>query len=166
MAHIQDCYDFIRKRVWCDVHHTCQVMPNGPLARYLKLSVAHAPRTPGTFSPPPRGSDPDMHHGTCVTHMPWCMPASLTSGFLWIRWGVKRSRHSRRMRNPQFDVSCMMPMVLILRSLRCVVLQSVLQAIARADVDLNLCRHMASLCHNVLSVPFRIQWTGHYTTEL
>ena len=40
---------------------------------------------PGTFSPPPRVSDPDIHHGTCVTHVPWCMPGSLTSGFLWSR---------------------------------------------------------------------------------
>ena len=34
----------------------------------------------GTFSPPPRkplNSDPGMHHGTCVTHVPWCMPESL-----------------------------------------------------------------------------------------
>ena len=23
-------------------------------------------------------SDPDMHHGTCVTHVPWCMSGSLT----------------------------------------------------------------------------------------
>ena len=22
-------------------------------------------------------SDPDMHHSTCVTHVPWCMPGSL-----------------------------------------------------------------------------------------
>ena len=36
----------------------------------------------GTFSPSPHVSDPDMHHGTCVTHVPWCMPESLTSGFL------------------------------------------------------------------------------------
>ena len=49
-----------------------------PLARYVKLQVAHAPGMPGTFSPPPRVNDPDMHHGTCV---PWCMPGSLTSGF-------------------------------------------------------------------------------------
>ena len=40
---------------------------------------------PGTFSPPPPLSDPDMHHGTCVTHVPWCMPGSITSGFLWSR---------------------------------------------------------------------------------
>ena len=48
---------------------------NGPLTRYIKL--------PGMFSPPPRVSDPDMHHCTCITHVPWCMPGSLTSGFLW-----------------------------------------------------------------------------------
>ena len=46
---------------------------NGPLARYVNLRVAHAPGMPGTFFPPPRFSDPDMHHGTCVTHVPWCM---------------------------------------------------------------------------------------------
>ena len=46
-----------------------------------KLRVAHAPGMPGTFSPLPRVNDPDMHHGTCVTHVPWCMPGSLTSGF-------------------------------------------------------------------------------------
>ena len=27
-----------------------------------------------------RVSDPDMHHGTCVAHVPWCMSGSLTSG--------------------------------------------------------------------------------------
>ena len=27
-----------------------------------------------------------MHHGTCVTHVPWCKPGSLTNGFLWSRW--------------------------------------------------------------------------------
>ena len=37
------------------------------------------------LSPPPRVNDPDMHHGTCMTHVPWCMPGSLTSGFLWCR---------------------------------------------------------------------------------
>ena len=28
----------------------------------------------------PLVSDPDMHHGTCVTHVPWCMQGSLTRG--------------------------------------------------------------------------------------
>ena len=60
---------------------------------------------PGTFSPPTPVSDPDMHHGTCVTHVPWCMSGSLTSGFHWSRWWGKHSRHSRRMLNPQFCLS-------------------------------------------------------------
>ena len=28
----------------------------------------------------PLVSDPNMHHGTCVTHVPWCMSGSLTGG--------------------------------------------------------------------------------------
>ena len=67
----------------------------------------------GTFSPPLRVSNPVMHHDTCVTHVPWCMSGSLTGGFLWIRWRGKRSRHSRRMRNPQFYWSGKKPMVYI-----------------------------------------------------
>ena len=74
-----------------------------------KLRVAHALGMPGTFSPPPRISDPDIHHGTCVTHVPWCMPGSLTSILISSRWREKCSRHSRRMRNPQFNVSSKRP---------------------------------------------------------
>ena len=73
---------------------TAAMLPwHGPLVRYVKLRVAHAPGMPGTFSPPPRVSDPDMHHSTL---------GSLTSGFLWSRLREKRSRHSWCMRNPQF----------------------------------------------------------------
>ena len=68
----------------------------------------------GTFYPLPRVSDPDMHRGTCVTHVPWCMLGSLTSGFLWRRWRGKRSRHSWRMRNPQFYVSGKRPILITL----------------------------------------------------
>ena len=85
---------------------------NGPLARYIKLRGAHAPGMPGTFSPPPRVSNPDMHHGTCVTHVPWCMPGLLTSSCLWSRWRGKRSRHSWRMHYPQFYASGKRPMAL------------------------------------------------------
>ena len=58
---------------------------NGPLTRYAKFRVAHAPGMPGTLIPPPTSkkppvSDPVMHHGTCVTHVPWCMPGLLTRG--------------------------------------------------------------------------------------
>ena len=83
----------------------CLSQTHGPLTRNVNLRVAHAPGLPGTFSPPPLVSDPGMHHGTCATHVPWCMPGSLTSGFLWNRWRGKRSRHSRRMRNPWFYIS-------------------------------------------------------------
>ena len=32
------------------------------------------------FQRKPLVSDPGMHHGTCVTHVPWCMSGSLTCG--------------------------------------------------------------------------------------
>ena len=83
---------------------------HGPLARYVKLRVVHKPGKPGSWSPPLRVSHPDMHHDTCVTHMPSCMPGSITSGFLCSWWRGKRSQHSRRMRNPQFCVSGKRPM--------------------------------------------------------
>ena len=55
-----------------------------PLTGYVKLWVAHALGTPGTFSPPSTRKllvrDLGMHHVTCVTHVPWCMSGSLTSG--------------------------------------------------------------------------------------
>ena len=56
----------------------------------------------------PLVSDPRMHHGTCVTHVRWCMSGSLTLG-----GGAKRSRHPRRMRNPQFYVFGKRPMVVV-----------------------------------------------------
>ena len=59
------------------------VYGHGPLIRYAKLRVAHAPGMPGTLSRhrlqrKALVSDPGMHHGTCVTHVPWCMSGSLT----------------------------------------------------------------------------------------
>ena len=92
--------------------HHADSYDHGSLARYVKLRVAFAPGMPGTFSPPPWVSDPDMHHGTCVTHVPWCMPVPLTGGFVWSWWRGKRSRHPRRMRNQQFYISGKRPMAL------------------------------------------------------
>ena len=38
-------------------------------------------RFPGhRFQRKPLVSDPGMHQGTCVTHVPWCMPVWLTRG--------------------------------------------------------------------------------------
>ena len=59
---------------------------NGPLTRFVKLWVAHAPGMPGTFfsrqrlQRKPLVSGPGMHHGKCVTHVPWCMSGSLIRG--------------------------------------------------------------------------------------
>ena len=58
---------------------------HGPLTRYIKLRVTHVPGMPGTFSQlrlqrKPLVSDSDMQHGTCVTHVPWCMSGSFTHG--------------------------------------------------------------------------------------
>ena len=92
----------------------------GPLTRYEKLWVAHAGvgwgggGWVGVVGVGGWGwvgggggcSDPDMHHGTCVTHVPWCMPGSLTSRrFLWRQWRGKRCRCSHHMRSPQDSVS-------------------------------------------------------------
>ena len=91
---------------WCFLCVSIQHFTHGPLDRYVKLRVVHAPGMPGTLSPSSRVTDPDMHQGTCVTHVPKCMPGSLTSCVLWNRWRKKRSRHSRCMRNPQFIHVC------------------------------------------------------------
>ena len=71
-----------------------------------KMRVAHA-----TFSPPPRISEPDMHHGTCVTHVPWCMPGSLTSVFFFLKSVARNTIPAFPcMRNPQFCISGKRPM--------------------------------------------------------
>ena len=91
-------------------HKARNATANGPLIRHVKVRVAHAPGMPGTFSLPPRVSDPDMHHGPCVTHVAWCMPGSLSCGFVWSQRRGKRSLLSRRMHNTQFHVSGKRPM--------------------------------------------------------
>ena len=50
---------------------------HGPLTRYVKLQVLHSP---GTFSLPPRVSDPDKHQGTCVCRDA-CLDRSLMASF-------------------------------------------------------------------------------------
>ena len=68
--------------------HLVKMAPNinGPLTRYVKVWVAHAPGMPGTFSPATDFktkllvSDPGMHHGTCVYEpvRPYSIDAALT----------------------------------------------------------------------------------------
>ena len=49
-----------------------------PDTQYFRLRMCRERRE--RFPPPQQVSDPDMHHGTCVTHVPRFMPGSLTSG--------------------------------------------------------------------------------------
>ena len=48
---------------------------------------------------------PKRQHGTCVTHVLWCMMRSLTSGSFEVGSGEKRFRHSRCKHNSKFYVS-------------------------------------------------------------
>ena len=102
-----------------------------PLVRYVKTRVAHAPVMSGTFFPTQQVIDPDMHHGTRVTHVPWCMPGSITSGFLWSRCRGKHSRHFRRMRNPHFSLSDKRPIE------RCETVWKCCQALFRVQIGLD-----------------------------
>ena len=76
---------------------------HGHLDKYVKLWVAHAPRMSKRF-PRHRGLAIPTCIATCVMHG-WIA----NYRFLCCRWG-KRSRHSRRMHNPQFYVSGKRPM--------------------------------------------------------
>ena len=52
-----------------------------------KIASCACAENAGNVSPQARVSDPDMHHGACVTHVPWWMSGSLNSGFLWGQGG-------------------------------------------------------------------------------
>ena len=82
------------------VHHS-----NGPLTRYAKLRLAHAPGMPAMFSPPPWVSDPAASRHARDARAVMHAEIAYWRCFLWSRWRGKRSRHSRRMHYPQFHVS-------------------------------------------------------------
>ena len=78
-------FQFTSNSTFCSIVCSLYIKENirGPRSwascQIRKIAGAHALGMPGTFSPTPEASDPDMHHGTCVTHVPWCMPGSLTN---------------------------------------------------------------------------------------
>ena len=77
---------------------------HGPLARYVRLRVAHATGMPGSFSLPrtskENASKRSWYASRHVLHVRAVMHAGIADP--WRRG--KRSRHSRRMRNAQFFV--------------------------------------------------------------
>ena len=60
----------------------------------------------------PLVSDPDIHHGTCVTHVSWCMSGSLTRGGGENVPGIPGACATRSFthlaRGPRRKVSCML----------------------------------------------------------
>ena len=61
----------VKPHILCSVLASCQI---------CKTAGCACAGNTGKVSPPPRFSNPDMHLGTCATHVPWCMTGSLTSG--------------------------------------------------------------------------------------
>ena len=114
-------YEIIVEILWSSFtnnHHSDKATMAGhnliwhrPLTRYVKLCVAHAPGMPGTFSPPPTSKETaslrSQHASWHVRHARAVMHVGISNP----RWRGKRSRHSRRMRNPRFCVSGKTPMV-------------------------------------------------------
>ena len=91
ISHTNKKPGLVETMIWCrQAWASCQI---------CKFTDCACAGNVGNVSSPARVSDPDMHHGTCVTHVPWCMSGSQTSGFLWRRW---RGKRSRRLRNLQF----------------------------------------------------------------
>ena len=98
-------------------HNTSQWYPSevcqhGPLTRYVKSRVAHAPGRPGTFFPPPNSKETtrsrSRHASRHVRHARVVMHAGIANPL----WRGKRSRHFRGMRNPQFYVSGKSPFLI------------------------------------------------------
>ena len=79
---------------------------HGPRTRYVKLRVVHAPGMPGKFSPPPISKETASYRSRHASRHVRDARAGMYVGIANPWWRGKRSRHSRRMRNPQFYVSC------------------------------------------------------------
>ena len=90
---------------WYFFHHDHW---HGPLTRYAILWFAHALEIP-------RIVDLDLHHGTCVTHVPRYMPGSLISGFLWNRWRGNRVCVILKIKGP---ISVVEQLILLYKMLR------------------------------------------------
>ena len=96
---------------WIILSCWCQTILTWTSCQIRKIVGCACAGTAGKFSLPLQVCDPNMLHNTCVMHVPWCMPGSLTSGFLWSWWRRKLSRHFLCMRNWQFYVSDKRPML-------------------------------------------------------
>ena len=65
---------------------------HGPLARYVKLRVAHAPRMPGTFSPPPTSKETASQRSRHASRHVRDARVVMHVGIANPRWRGKRSQ--------------------------------------------------------------------------
>ena len=86
----------------CVCHSPLNFLRNGPLTRYAKLWVAHAPGMPGTFFPPPTSKETASQRSRYASRHVSDARAVMHVGIANSRWWGKRSQHSRCMGNPQF----------------------------------------------------------------
>ena len=99
--------------VHCIYHLFPSIVVHSPWASYQirKIAGCACAGNAGNVFPcdrlqrKPLASDPGMHHGTCVTHVPWCMSGSLTRG-------GKTFPVIPAHAHPQFYVSGKRPMVI------------------------------------------------------
>ena len=73
-----------------------------PLIKYLKLRVTHALGMTGRFSRAPTSKETTSYRSRLASRLVRHARAVMHVGIANPRWQGKRSRHSRRMRNPQF----------------------------------------------------------------
>ena len=144
-------------------------MKHGPLIRYMKLWVAHALGMPGTFSQPPTSkktvSYRSQHASRHVRHARGVKHVGIANPMWW----EKRSRHSRRMCNPQFYVSGKRPMartfcayipgpsrgtstLILLMSTQCVADTCVLAGLVVVTTPITICGNIQQddITHNMI----------------
>ena len=68
-------FQLVAQMVWTWASHQILKIARCACAGNAKNVFPHGP-----LQRKPLVSDPGMHHGTCVTHVPWCMSGSLTHG--------------------------------------------------------------------------------------
>ena len=94
--------------------HPC--IYNGPLARYTNCGLCMHQDCRESFprqwlQRQPLVSDPGMHRGASVTHVPWCMLASLTRGggenVSGIPGTCTTHKFTHMARGPCFNITCL-----------------------------------------------------------
>ena len=83
---------------------------HGPVTRCVKLWVAHAPGIPRTLSPPLTSEETYSYRSRYASWHVRDARAVMHVRIAKPRWRGKHSRHSRRVRNPKFQVSGRRPM--------------------------------------------------------